>query len=353
MKFFNKMTIKFTELPKLKKGDKVAILSPSFAGPAKWPHVYQLGLKRIREIFELEPVEFPTTSLIGASKKDRSADLIKAFEDTSIKAIITSLGGSDQVTYIKNLPSEPFINNPKPFLGYSDNSHFMNHLWLNGIPSYYGGSVLTQFAMQGNMDQFTIDYIKKAIFEEGVFSLTSSDVYNDIGLNWNDPTNLDKSREYENNNGWHWDGTANSQGITWGGCVESIDEMLRHGVTIPTLEQFEKVVLFAETSEEIPSHEYVKRVFRAFGERGILERIQGVLIGRPKAWEFDKQNTLDQKSEYRKIHRETISETIRTYNKHIPIIQNMDFGHTDPQICLPMGQQIYIDSQNRTIKIKF
>ena len=85
-------------LPKLKKGDKVAILSPSFAAPGKWPHIYELGLKRLREIFELEPVEFPATKKLGATGEERSADLIAAFEDPSIKGVITSIGGDDQVT---------------------------------------------------------------------------------------------------------------------------------------------------------------------------------------------------------------------------------------------------------------
>ena len=114
------------KLQKLKKGDKVAILSPSFAAPGKWPHVHELGLRRLREIFELQPVEFPTTRKIGASKEDRARDLVDAFENKDIKGIITTLGGDDQVTYIKNLPTGPFINNPKPFFGFSDNSHFAN-----------------------------------------------------------------------------------------------------------------------------------------------------------------------------------------------------------------------------------
>lgn len=345
--------MEFKSLPKLKKGDKVAILSPSFAAPGKWPHVYQLGLKRIREVFELEPVEFPTTSKIGSTVEERSKDLIDAFERNEIKAIIASLGGNDQVTYIKNIPSEPFVNNPKPFLGFSDNTHFMNHLWLNGVPSYYGGAVLTQFAMQDEMDQFTVNYLKKALFEEGEFELNVSNKYNDIGLDWNDPETLYERRIYEENDGWLWDGTQNSKGITWGGCLESIDEILRHGVTLPTLDQFENIVLFAETSEEIPSHEYVRRVFRALGERGILGKIQGLLIGRPKAWEFGKQNTAEQKAEYREKQRETILETVRTYNESIPVVQNLDFGHSDPQICLPMGKRVVIDSDNKSIKIEF
>ncbi|MBW7953632.1 MAG: LD-carboxypeptidase [Candidatus Dojkabacteria bacterium] len=343
----------FKKLHKLMRGDKVAILSPSFAAPGKWPHVYELGLKRIREVFELEPVEFPTTSKIGASKEERAKDLIDAFENKEIKAVIASLGGNDQVTYVKNLPSEPFVNNPKPFFGFSDNTHFMNHLWLNGVPSYYGGAVLTQFAMQGEMDEFTVNYLKKALFEEGEFELNSSKKYNDIGLNWNDPETLKARRTYEDNDGWFWDGAQSAEAITWGGCLESIDELLRHGIDIPTLEQFEDIVLFAETSEEIPSHEYVRRVFRALGERGILARVKGVLIGRPKAWEFDKPNIAEEKVRYRENQRNTILETVRVYNESIPIVQNLDFGHSDPQICLPMGMTTKIDVDSKTIKINF
>ncbi len=62
------------KLRKLEKGDKVAILSPSFAAAGKWPQVYELGLERMRSIFGLEPVEFPTTKKLGASKEERAAD---------------------------------------------------------------------------------------------------------------------------------------------------------------------------------------------------------------------------------------------------------------------------------------
>ena len=41
------------KLSKLKRGDKIAIVSPSFAASAVWPHVHELGLKRLREVFDL------------------------------------------------------------------------------------------------------------------------------------------------------------------------------------------------------------------------------------------------------------------------------------------------------------
>jgi len=345
--------IPMQQLPKLKRGDKVAILSPSFAAPGKWPHMYELGLKRVREVFDLEPVAYPTTAKIGASAAERSADLIAAFQDPEIKAVITSLGGDDQITYVKNLPAEPFAQNPKPFFGYSDNTHLCNFLFLHGVPSYYGAALHTQFAMQGEMDEYTISYIKHALFETGEFELLPSETFNDMGLNWNDPSNMTKRRIYEPNDGWHWDGSTSAEGQLWGGCFESIDEILRHAAPVPTLDQFNDIVLMLESSEEIPSADYLFRILRAFGERGILQRVRGVLIGRPKAWEYNKMLGEEEKKQYRLEQRETILRAVRIYNQDIPVVQNLNFGHTDPQIPMPYGNLVRIDSSTKQIFVQF
>ncbi|MBP9749482.1 MAG: LD-carboxypeptidase [Candidatus Pacebacteria bacterium] len=341
------------KLRKLEKGDKVAILSPSFAAAGKWPQVYELGLERMRSIFGLEPVEFPTTKKLGASKEERAADLVAAFEREDIRAVIATLGGDDQVTYIKNLPPEPFKNNPKPFFGFSDNTHFANFLWLQGVPSYYGGCLFTQFAMQKRMDAFTVDFLSKALFEDGEYELRASETFNDIGLDWNDPSTLTQSRTYEPNEGWQWDGVGVVEGVTWGGCLESIDEILRHGVALPTLESFDDSILMTETSEEIPSHGYVRRVYRALGERGILARVRGVVVGRPQAYTFEQPHTLEEKGAYRAKQRETIIATVRAYNSSAPIVLNMDFGHTNPQIPMPYGGLVRIDADRRKVSARF
>jgi muramoyltetrapeptide carboxypeptidase LdcA involved in peptidoglycan recycling len=201
------------KIPKLKAGNKVAIVSPSFAAPAVWPHVHELGLKRLREVFELEPVMFSATAKLDATLAEKANDLVAAFSDPDIKAVISTLGGDIQVTYIKNLPSEPFLNNPKPFFGFSDNSHFANFLFLNGIPSFYGAALFTQFAHQKEMNPYTVEYIKHALFDDGEFELLPSESFNDLGLDWGDASLLDKKRDYEPNEGWSWDGAGNSEGL--------------------------------------------------------------------------------------------------------------------------------------------
>jgi muramoyltetrapeptide carboxypeptidase LdcA involved in peptidoglycan recycling len=193
------------------------------------------------------------------------------------------------------------------------------------------------------MDALTIKYLNYALFESGERELEASSTYNDIGLDWNDPSTLERDRIYEANEGWKWDGEGSVEGVSWGGCVESIDEILRHGVQIPSLDDFNNVILITESSEEIPSADYVYRVYRALGERGILGRVQGVLVGRAKAWEFDKQKSAEEKKEYKQKQYEAILRAVREYNKTIPVVQNLDFGHTNPQIALPYGSRIRID----------
>lgn len=337
------------KLPKLKTGDKVAIVSPSTAAPALWPHVHELGLRRIREVFGLEPIEFPATAKRTASVEEKGADLVAAFSDPEIKAVIATLGGSIQVSYIRNLPVDPFIQNPKPFFGYSDNSHFCNFLFLNDIPSFYGASLFTQFAMQAEMDAYTVEYITHALFDDGEFELVPSVSFNDLGLDWADPKNLIRKREYGQNTGWVWEGDRDASGLLWGGCVESVDKMLQHEVPIPTLEQFENIILMLETSEEVPIAEYVASVFRVLGEKGILERVQGVCIGRAKAREFNLLRNPEERAAYRTEQQNAIVEAVRAYNEDIPIVQNMDFGHTDPQIPMPYGNNMRIDSANKRI----
>lgn len=338
---------------KLKRGDKVAILSPSSAAPAVWPHVYELGIKRLKEEFGLIPVEYPTTKKKGATSEERIADLVAAFSDTEIKAVITTIGGDDEVIYVKNIDPRIFVANPKPFFGFSDNTHLSNFLWLNRIPSFYGGSIFTQYALEGGMGDFTTKYLKIALFESGEFELEQSKIFNDKGLDWNDPSTLTMKREYEKNEGWIWNGEKSAEGITWGGCLESIDEILRHGIEIPNLKEFEDIILMTETSEEMPSSDYCFRVYRALGERGILSKVKAVLNGRPQAWFFDKQLNSKEKIKFKEDQRKVILGTIRKYNSNCSVIQNMDFGHTNPQIPMPYGKKVRIDSKSKKIYAEF
>src|SRR5712691_90715 len=109
----------FTIPRKLSAGDRVAVVSPSFAAPGLFPAKHELAMRRLRDELGLEPVEYPTTRRVGAAPKDRAADLMAAFADPSIAAVLATIGGDDQLTVLPFLDPEVVVANPKPYLGYS------------------------------------------------------------------------------------------------------------------------------------------------------------------------------------------------------------------------------------------
>ena len=116
--------MRFKQPPSLKPGDKVAIISPSSGLPHVFPWVYEQGLNRIKEVFELDPIEFSTArqtpEYLSNSPKARAEDINAVFSDPSIKAIIASIGGNDQIRILPYLNKEVISANPKVFMGYSD-----------------------------------------------------------------------------------------------------------------------------------------------------------------------------------------------------------------------------------------
>ncbi len=85
-------------------------------------------------------VEYPTTRRLGASTRDRAADLNAAFADPEIRAVPATIGGEDQITDVPHLDPDLVRADPKPFLGYSDNTNLLNWLWTHGVAGFYGGS---------------------------------------------------------------------------------------------------------------------------------------------------------------------------------------------------------------------
>ena len=89
------------------------------------------------------------------------------------------------------------------------------------------------------------------------------------------------------------------------------------------------------------------------GERGILERVRPFIMGRPKAWEFGKEQSVDGKLGYHRLQQESILATGRQYNPDIPVVKNLNFNHTNSQICMPYGFCAQIDVIRKSLFINF
>ena len=157
----------------------------------------------------------------------------------------------------------------------------------------------------------------------------------------------------EPNAGLVWDGTNEASGLLWGGCIESMVAQCSAEKYLPSADDMAGKILFLESAENMPPHWVVRYLLTGLGERGWFNQLAGVMVGRPKAWDFSQPNTAEQKQEYSAQQRETVVSTIREYNKTIPIVQNVDFGHTDPQIVLPIGRTATLSPATNTITFDY
>ena len=84
--------------PKARPGERIAVLSPSFAAAGAFPAVHEQAMRRLTEVTGLIPVEYPTTRKVGATPQERAADINAAFADPAIRAVLAVIGGEDQIT---------------------------------------------------------------------------------------------------------------------------------------------------------------------------------------------------------------------------------------------------------------
>jgi len=45
-----------------------------------------------------------------------------------------------------------------------------------------------------------------------------------------------------------------------------------------------------------------------------------------------------------------VKNALKDYNSTLPVIFNMNFGHTDPQIIIPSGGKVKVNCDKKTIE---
>jgi muramoyltetrapeptide carboxypeptidase LdcA involved in peptidoglycan recycling len=335
--------------PKLSAGDRVAILSPSWAGPGFAPAIHEQAMRRLADLTGLVPVEYPTTRRLAASAEDRAADLNAAFGDPAIRAVLATIGGDDQITVIPHLDGRLIAADPKPFVGYSDNTNLLAWLWSIGVAGYYGGSTQVHFGPGPGVDDIHLASLRAALFDGGELVLTDPGESEDFGPDWLTPEALTEFGERESTEPWTWAGPAHVvDGPTWGGCLEVLDWIALAG-RLPSAADLDGAILLLETSEDLTPADVVGRWVRSLGESGILSAVAGVLVARPATSNREFRPSVADRTRAREEQRDAVLAEVARYNDQAVVCVGVPFGHTRPQWIVPYGGTIRLDGITRTV----
>ncbi|MBL0402771.1 LD-carboxypeptidase [Microvirga aerilata] len=337
----------------LQTGDRVAVVSTSWGGPAVFPHRYEAGKRYLADAFGLDVVEMPhalrDVSWLDRNPQARADDIHQAFADPSINGVIASIGGDDAIRLIPHIELSVIANNPKVFLGYSDPTVLHFGCLKAGLCSFYGPTIMSGFAENGGMHTYAETSLRKAIFQTSPQILPMGEVEpNRDGwtvehLPWNDPENQNRRRTLTPSTGPRaLQGTGTVQGHLIGGCAEVL-EMLKGSEWWPPVQYWNGAILFYETSEEAPPAGQVLRWLRNFAAQGILSRLSGIVLGRPGGQTDEAYRTEQEADILRALDEAGLH--------HLPVLAELDFGHTDPIATMPYGVRAEIDCGRSALSV--
>lgn len=331
---------------RLSKGDKIAVVSLSWGGLGNdcFIHKLHIAKERLEKDFGLQVICMPHalkgSGFVADHPELRAKDLMDAFSDPSVCAIICAIGGDDTIRILPYIDFEIIKNNPKIFMGYSDTTinHFM--MYKAGLVSFYGPSIMCEFGEYVKMFDYTQKAVKDILFSEWEqYRLLPSDEWTDDYILWqesniNTPHHMKKdSRGYEVING-----TGVVQGHLLGGCIDVF--MMATGTEIwPALREWKDAVLFIETSEDKPSPSFIKWTLRNLAAQGILQIINGIIVGKPQGEVYY--------DEYKVAIMQVVAD--EEHLNDLPVFYNVNFGHSKPIGIIPYGIQAQLDCKNKTI----
>ena len=314
------------------------------------PARYEMGVRELRERFGFEVVDMPHTRADAAwvwrNPQARADDINAAFADRSIDGIMPSIGGDDSVRILPYVDISVISDNPKVFMGFSDTTTLHVFSLLAGVQTFYGPSVMAGIAENGGTFPYVESWMRRVLMSsEPVGALAPASEWTDERVRWEDTSQSIQRRTTQPNAGWNWlQGTSRVEGHLVGGCLDVL-EFLKGTRWWPDSAVWEGAIFYWETSEDAPSPTLVGHWLRNYGSLGILDKIAGMVVGRPAGY------TPEQRDELNKIIVSVVAEEFG--RDDLPIVTNLDFGHTDPQMVLPNGGQMIIDPTTRSISLPY
>jgi len=319
---------------KLKPGDKVRVIAPSQSASIivkatrklANENLLSLGLAASFSRNANEIDEFNSSSI-----ESRIEDLHTAFADTEIAGILTVIGGFNSNQLLKYIDWTLIKNNPKVFCGYSDITVLGNAIYAKTGLVTYSGMHYSTFG-QKKLQNYNTKYFKKCLFLDDPFEILPSEKWSD------DKWYLDQeNRNFMPNEGWWIINEGRAKGTALGGNLATF--RLLYGTEFtPSLKDS---VLFLEddnfTANDIAEFD---RNLQALIHQPGFQYVSGLVIGR-----FQQGS---------KVTKDKLLRVIKTKKElaDVPVIGNVDFGHTDPLITFPIGGNVEIEAGNSS-RIKF
>lgn len=318
---------------KLKIGDEVRVIAPARSLAIISKENREIANKRIEELglkisfgkHVDEKDDFASSSI-----KSRIEDLHEAFSDKNVKAVFTVIGGFNSNQLLKYIDWDLIKKNPKIICGYSDITALNDSIFAKTGLVTYSAPQYSTFGQKLYFD-YTLDYFEKCLFKNDPFEIKPSESWSDDKW-YKDQDN----RKLIPNEGWLMINEGNAEGTILGVNLCTFN-LLQGTEYMPSLNNS---ILFLEDDETSKSFDF-DRNLQSLIHLPDFSEVKAIVIGR-----FQKESEMT---------NSLLTQIIKTKKElnNIPVLANIDFGHTSPIISFPVGGTCKVEatSESQSLRI--
>ncbi|KAJ3226630.1 hypothetical protein HK099_004511 [Clydaea vesicula] len=320
--------------PRLKAGDEIRVIAPSNSAfiisaatrEEATRKLNNLGLKvTFSKNFE-EKDEFNSSSVTT-----RLNALHDAFADQNVGGILTVKGGFNSNQLLKKIDYNLVRRNAKIFCGYSDITALSNAIYKKCNFQTYIGPHYSTFGIKKDFDYILDHFVKFCFHNTNKLLITPSTFWS------NDAWYLDQeNRKFIKNEGYSILNHGSAIGTLIGGNLNTLVNL--NGTEF--MPDFDNAIMCLEVTVENTPQNFDAMLVSLILQPN-FEQVKGILIGR-----FEKASEIS-------LHLLRLIISSKEELNNIPVICGLDFGHTEPQLTIPLGGTCEIVANVDDLKIYF
>lgn len=322
----------------LQPGDTIAIVSPSAGIASLVPRRFRRGLDYLEGMgytVKVMPHALGRRGHRAGTYEEQAEDLNQAFADPGVNMILTTIGGYTSNGVLRYLDWGLVRRHPKIVMGYSDTTSLLTGLHTaGGLVTFYGPALLPTFAEFPEMLPYSRDSFLDAVTGRTPV-WRPSPAWTQEKTSWDETD--DRPRGLTPNAGWQ----VLRPGKACGPVLAGNLTILMSLAETPYFPDFTGRLLCIEDDCTCPLP-YWDNHFNHLRDLGVFDRVAGLLIGRT-------QDMPRETAPGGYGWRELLEEQLGTLD--VPVAWDVDFGHTDPMLTLPLGVEAEMDTDHQTLTL--
>lgn len=308
---------------RLSPGDTVMLVAP--AGPPKRDEVMRFKERMEQRGYRVKMRDdlFDVEGYLAGSDRRRADELMEAFADPEVDAVLAVRGGYGCMRMLDLVDFEKIKASPKILLGFSDITALHAAMNKAGVVSFHGPGPASGLGSEKGPTDFTAKYVLRAI--EASPESPAGPYAIDV------PENVSKVDSF---------GRGKAKGRLVGGNLSLISALEGTPYAVDT----QDAILMIEDVNEAPYR--IDRMLQQLKLAGKLDQIKGAVLGKFTE-DFVREDKLTDDKRF------DASGVLRQYFEElgVPVLVNYPIGHHRQNCTVPLGGEVEIDAEAKTLKI--